>query len=60
MTGLPPWLANKQMKPGNAAEDKLDGGMDDAQERPIPKNKKKKGNVPPQLQAAIARKLGAK
>lgn len=60
MAGQPPWLVKK--KPGNAAEDALDGGMDDAQESPLPpKNtKKKKGNIPPGLQAAIARRLGAK
>ena len=50
------------MKPGNAAEDKLDGGKDDATERPMPMKKGavKKGKMPPGLQAAIARKLQAK
>lgn len=56
MAGQPPWLAKK---PGNAAEDAKDGGLDDAQETPVPKNKnKKKGGLPPGLQAAIGRKLG--
>ncbi len=54
MAGQPPWL---KKKPGNAAEDAADGGMDDAQESPIPTkpgSKKKKGN----MNAAIARRLG--
>lgn len=57
MAGLPPWLAKK---PGNAAEDRKDGGLDDAQERVVPKKKGGKKNVPPGLQKAIARKIGAK
>jgi hypothetical protein len=58
MAGMPPQF----MKKGSAAEDKMDGGMDDAQESPIPKNPKAKGKgkMPPGLQAAIARKLQAK
>lgn len=48
------------LKPGNAAEDKLDGGKDDAQESKVPKNSraKKKGKLPAGLQAALARKMG--
>lgn len=57
MSGQPPWLAKK---PGNAAEDKKDGGMDDAQEKTMPMKKgmKKKGSVPPGLKNAIGRKIG--
>ena len=51
------------LKKGSKAEDRKDGGKDDARETPVkpfgPNPKKKgKGGLPPALQAAIARKLG--
>lgn len=53
-------MAGFPMLPGNAAEDAKDGGRDDAKETPVNKKKKKPaGGLPPGLQAAIARKLGA-
>lgn len=58
---MPPQFMKKA---GNAAEDKLDGGKDDASEMPSKKGtlKKKhkggKGNIPPALAAAIQRRMG--
>lgn len=65
---MPPGLmaAMQRKKPGNAAEDAIDGGKDDAMETAVTgmakkgskiPPKKMQGNLPPQFQAAISRRM---
>ena len=65
---MPPALLNAmKRKQGSAAEDAKDGGKDDAMETAVKgmakkgskiPPKKMRGNLPPQFQAAIARRMG--
>lgn len=66
---MPPGLmaAMQRKKVGSAAEDAIDGGKDDSMETAVKgmakkgskiPPKKMRGNLPPQFQAAIARRMG--